>query len=176
MKKTTSQRKEISNERKIEKDYIYHGLGFPVILKEVGYHEIDGERYYEINFMEIKFTFLIFIMTYPKIEISGGMLKFIRQSLEITMEEMADRLKVAKSTISKWESKNHDKIELSNLQRFKIKSHIKDHLDRIMEYKIEQVLEEEKTMKKEKRPLKAIEFPSTLSLSSLFEDRVKFAR
>ena len=156
----------------IKKNFIYKGLGFPIMIDEVEFSVIDGEEYYNIDFEKLKYSFLAIIMIEPEIEFVGGMLKFARQSLELSMEEMAEKLGVVKSTISKWEALNDDLIKLDQFQKFKIKSAIKVHLDKIMEMKIERVLVEppKKAIAKSRKPA-PMKIPTDLSLSSVFERR-----
>ena len=167
---------EIKIKKGIKKDFIYKGLGFPISIDEVEFSIIEGEEYYDIDFEKLKYSFLAIIMIEPKIEFIGGMLKFVRQSLELSMEEMAEKLGIVKSTVSKWEALNDDVIKLDQFQKFKIKSAIKIHLDKIMEMKIERVLVEgpKKTAPKTNKPA-PMKIPADLSLSSVFEKKAVFA-
>jgi hypothetical protein len=166
----------LKEKKRIKKNVIYKGLGFPIMIDAVECSVIDGEEYYDIDFEKLKYSFLAIIMIEPEIEFVGGMLKFVRQSLELSMEEMAEILKIAKSTISKWEAANEDAINLGPFQKFKIKSAIKSYLDKIMEMKIERVLVEgpKKTTPKTRRPA-PMKVPSDLSLSKVFERQQAFA-
>ena len=169
---------KITKEKKgTKKNFLYKGLGFPIVIEEVQFSIIDGEEYYDIDFENLKYSFLAIIMIEPNIEFGGGMLKFVRQSLELSMEEMAEKLGVAaKSTISKWEAANEDSIKLAPFQKFKIKSAIRAHLDKIMELKIERVLVEEpkKQASKVQKPV-PMRVPANLSLSSVYESQQIFA-
>ena len=147
-----------TNER-IEKNFLYHGLGFPVILDEV-IIEIDGdEEYYQINFESIQIQALNHIMSDPNVELTGGMLKFVRQTLEMSTDEMAQLLKKVKSTISKWETnKREEFIKLTPLDKFRIKTEIKNYFIRMLDESVESVLEtkSEKTAKKKPIKLKTV--------------------
>lgn len=168
-------KKEQGKNRKIKKNFKYSGLGFPVILEEVIVETIEGEDYYHIDFQELKYSFLILIMFNPNLDLIGGMLKFTRQSLELSMDEMAERMQVAKSTIAKWESKVEEKIKLSDLQLFRIKQDIKSHLDKIMEYKIERVLDKKKKDAPASKKAAPLKVPTQISLASLFDNNFTFA-
>lgn len=165
-----------TKEKKITKEnYKYYGLGFPVILEKVEVTIIDGEEYYDIDFQNLKYGFLAILMIDPNIDFLGGMIKFVRQSLELSMEEMATRLDVVKSTISKWEVKNEEVIKLTDFQKFKIKQDIKSYLDKIMEIKIEKVLDK-KDKKKTALPSKPkpMRVPTNLPLSAVFDSNQIF--
>lgn len=163
--------KTAPSKRLIKKNYIYHGLGFPVELESVEVEVIDGEEYYNIDILNLKFSMLIVLMIDPSIKLLGGMIKFVRQSLELSMEEMANKLGVVKSTIQKWEEKSDKIIELTDFQIFKVKQEIKNYLDRIIEFKIEKVLDD-KVKKESKKAQKPMRVPLNIPLSELFNSKI----
>lgn len=162
--------KALKPKKGIKKNFLYNGLGFPVIIDEVEFSILDGEEYFHIEFDKLKFCFLTMIMVDPEVEFVGGMLKFVRQSLEFSMEEMAVELGVkAKTTILKMEEKHEERIKLTPFQKFKIKSAIKDHLDKIMSTKIERVLKDEPKKPVIKEKPAPMRLSAEMSVSSFFE-------
>ena len=98
-------------------------------------------------------------MSDPNVELTGGMLKFVRQTLEMSTDEMAQLLKKVKSTISKWETnKREEFIKLTPLDKFRIKTEIKNYFIRMLDESVESVLEtkSEKTAKKKPIKLKTV--------------------
>lgn len=94
--------------RKIKKNYIYNGLGFPVCLKEVEMTEVLGEWAPKINVKKIA-SMAIKKLALQEEKLTGNQVKFIRGYFSMSLREFGNTIvKQTHSAVRKWESfKDH---------------------------------------------------------------------
>ncbi len=88
---------------KIQKKFIYHGFGFPVILQNVPMLKVRGIWTPNINYNALSKTLLRALALQPG-RLTGSEVRFIRQSFELSLHPFAKRLGVAHPTVVKWEN------------------------------------------------------------------------
>jgi DNA-binding transcriptional regulator YiaG len=87
---------------KILKQYIYEGLGFPVVLTKVKVREIRGEEVPDINYNDLQKSVLL-LLCHKKDPLTGQELKFIRKYLEMTTTEFGNEFGCSHTAVLKWE-------------------------------------------------------------------------
>jgi DNA-binding transcriptional regulator YiaG len=83
----------------------FNGFGFPVILLNAPMKVEHGEEIPDVNFNHIKGSLFQALLLKPS-RLSGAEVKFLRHYLELTQEAFSKTVKVERSLISKWESKD----------------------------------------------------------------------
>ncbi len=87
------------------KNFVYEGLGFPIIFKEVAVKELLGELVPDVNHRHLQDEAFQALLT-ARFKLSGAHLNFIRHYMGLKQDEFARRLGLGgHSMISKWEKK-----------------------------------------------------------------------
>lgn len=87
------------------KKIIYHGLGFPIVLKGAKTFEFRGEILPKVNHRELEDEVFKALLWYPA-HFSGGHLSFVRGYMKLSQKKLASILGLnTHATISGWESK-----------------------------------------------------------------------
>lgn len=89
--------------RKIEKSYIYEGLGFPIHLTNVPMVEVRGELILDIDFNKLQKSVLLHLC-YKKTPLTGDEIKFIRKYFSLTTTAFAKLFGHTHSAVLKWEN------------------------------------------------------------------------
>lgn len=115
-------------ENRVEK-FIYEGFGFPVILLNVPMKKFRGVEVPDINYNTLQ-SILLDLLSHKPLPLTGNEIRFIRQSLKMTLVEFAKHFGVTHAAVIKWE-KSRDQfakitpstelhIRLFNLERLKV--------------------------------------------------------
>lgn len=88
---------------KIEKSYIYYGLGFPVRLINVPMIEIRGEYTLDIDFNKLQKAVLLHLSS-KKTPLTGNEIRFIRKYFSLTTTAFGKLFGYSHSAILKWEN------------------------------------------------------------------------
>ena len=83
----------------------FNGFGFPVVLLNAPMKVEHGEEIPDVNFNRIQDILFQALLLKPS-RLSGAEVKFLRHYLELTQEAFSKTVKVERSLISKWESKD----------------------------------------------------------------------
>lgn len=93
--------------KKTLNEFIDHGCGFPVVLKNVPMKKFQGKWIPDINYNALEKNVLILLCHKP-FKLTGHEIRFIRLYFEMTLQEFAKRFGVQHPTVIKWEKfKNH---------------------------------------------------------------------
>ncbi|MGE0174657.1 MAG: hypothetical protein AB7T49_17825 [Oligoflexales bacterium] len=98
-------------ERKIQKKYIDHSLGFPVILKNAPLIRARGEWALNVNYNDYQRTILQLLAHKPT-RLTGNEVAFVRKYFEHTAREFASRFSVKHPAVLKWERKNNASTQM----------------------------------------------------------------
>ncbi len=96
---------------KIEKNFLYEGLGFPIELHNVEMIYLDDAWHPKINVREIAKKAIIALITQPE-RLSGNHVRFIRNYFSMSLREFAEIMHVSHTAVNKWEKHGH---EFSNM-------------------------------------------------------------
>lgn len=89
--------------KKIEKKYIYNGLGFPIILHNVEMVEFDGEFQPKIDVRKIADSAIKKLVVQPT-RLTGNQIKFIRTYLSKSLRQFSEIVNESHMAVKKWEN------------------------------------------------------------------------
>ncbi len=98
---------------KVEKEFIYEGLGFPVILRNVPMIELRNVWTLDIDLNLLQRVVLLTLAHHPS-DLTGNQIRFIRNWLKLTQSEFGKLFGVTHPAVVKWE-KTADKGSKMNL-------------------------------------------------------------
>ena len=87
---------------KTEKNYIYKGLGFPVLLSQVKMHLIQDEWHPLLDVKKIS-DLTIKKLVAQDGRLTGNQVKFIRTYFAMTLRDFANVMEVTHTAVNKWE-------------------------------------------------------------------------
>ena len=88
--------------QKIEKEIIYEGLGFPIILRKVPMVELRGIWTPDIDLNVLQKVVLLALAHHP-VDLTGNQIRFIRTWLGLTQSDFGKLFGVTHVAIVKWE-------------------------------------------------------------------------
>ena len=92
--------------KKIAAQFEYDGLGFPIMLLNVPLIEVRGIQVADIDYNLLQRNVLLALCQKP-VPLTGNEVRFIRQYLQMTYIEFANRFGMTHATVIHWEkSKN----------------------------------------------------------------------
>lgn len=89
-------------QQKIEKEVVYRGLGFPVVLRNVPMIKLRGVWTPDINLNDLQKVVLLALAHHPS-DLTGSQIRFIRTWLGLTQSEFGKLFGVTHPAIVKWE-------------------------------------------------------------------------
>lgn len=87
---------------KIEKEIVYTGLGFPVVLRNVPMIELRGVWTPDINLNHLQKVVLLALAHHPT-DLTGNQIHFIRTWLGLTQSEFGKLFGITHPAVVKWE-------------------------------------------------------------------------
>lgn len=91
--------------KKIVKNYIYEGLGFPIALHDVELVEFDGEFHPKLDVRNISDIAIISLVD-QKYRLTGNQIKFIRKYFSKSLREFSAIVNESHMAVKKWENFN----------------------------------------------------------------------
>ena len=85
-------------EKKIQKQYVYEGFGFPVVLKNVPMIKVRGRWTPDVNFNDLM-TDVLKALAAHESRLTGSEVRFVRHYFEMTQQQLADKAGVTRQTI-----------------------------------------------------------------------------
>lgn len=89
-------------ERKRQPSFVYEGFGFPVVLLNVPMVRSRGVWTPDIDYRKLAQDVLRRLALHPS-RLTGQEIRFIRHSMDMTLEEFAHRLGVTHPAVVQWE-------------------------------------------------------------------------
>lgn len=114
---------------KIVKDYLYEGLGFPILLKEAEMRNVRGEWLLKIDVEKVA-DILIKALPKKTAGLTGAEIKFIRTYFNLSQRKFADELNVSHTAVRNWED--------TDQERAKVDSHVEINLRALVKLKLHQ--------------------------------------
>ena len=115
---------------KIQKQYIDKGFGFPVHLLNVPMIKIRGNWTPKINYNDLSDLVLRVLAVKPS-KLTGNEIKFIRNKLELSLVDFAEKFYVTHPAVIKWEQKENEPTGMNWATEKDIRLFISFHLDEI---------------------------------------------
>ncbi len=112
----------------IKKNFLYEGLGFPIIFTKVPVKNIWDELVPDINHRQLQ-DIVFRTLLCEKIKLSGAHLSFVRHYMELKQEDLAKKLGLSgHSMISKWESKKQNSTGMSSATEAAVRALMREYL------------------------------------------------
>ena len=89
-------------ETKIQREFIYHGFGFPVKFKNVPMIKVRGTWTPKVDYQRIAKE-LLYALAFKPGRLTGHEVRFIRLEAGITLQEFGKRFDVSHVAVLKWE-------------------------------------------------------------------------
>ena len=90
--------------KKTQKKYVDTGFGFPVHLLNVPMVKVRGHWTPEINYAELSRIVIMALVSKPA-RLTGNELKYLRNKLEMNLQDLSDKFYVTHPAVIKWEKK-----------------------------------------------------------------------
>lgn len=113
--------------QKIEKEFIYHGLGFPIVLRNVPMIELRGIWTPDIDFNILQKVMLLTLAHHPA-DLTGNQIHFIRVWIGVTQTEFGKLLGVTHAAVAKWEKTKNNPSKMSLSTQRELRLYLLDHL------------------------------------------------
>lgn len=118
----------MSNVKK-QKNYIYNGLGFPVLLEEAEFRKIGGKWLLKIDVEKVSDEVIKALPT-KSAGLTGAEIRFIRTYFDLSKRALASELNVSHTAVNKWEDFENE--------RAKIDPHVEVMLRALIKLKLHQ--------------------------------------
>jgi DNA-binding transcriptional regulator YiaG len=93
----------------VKKNYVFTGLGFPVVIAEVEMRAHGNDCYPVINSRRLEDAVFDYLIDHP-IPLTGSQVAFVRKYMDMTQQQFAKALDLSNhSRVSQWE-RTRDKI------------------------------------------------------------------
>lgn len=99
-------------QQKIEKEIVYEGLGFPVVLRNVPMIEIRGVWTPDIDLNVLQKVVLL-ALAHHSADLTGNQIRFIRSWLGLTQSEFSKLFGITHPAIVKWEKTKNKASKMS---------------------------------------------------------------
>ncbi len=93
---------ERMKKQKVEKEIVYEGLGFPVILRNVPMLELRGVWTLDVDLNILQKVVLLALAHHPS-DLTGNQIRFVRNWLGLTQTEFGKLFGVTHPAVVKWE-------------------------------------------------------------------------
>lgn len=114
--------------KKKSKNFIYYGLGFPVILSNFPMKTYWGEEMADINYNTLKKIVLDLLSRKP-FPLTGNEIRFVRQYFGMNYTQFGERFGQTRQAVTKWENKGDDFASITPSMELHIRLAILDILD-----------------------------------------------
>lgn len=118
----------MSKKEKVVKSFVYDGLGFPILLSRVLFHQIRGEWVPKIDVERLADIVFKFLPSKPS-KLTGNEIKFIRTYLEKSKPGFAELFKLSHTAVTKWEKAGNSPAPISPSQEMVLRLYLEDHLN-----------------------------------------------
>lgn len=118
----------MSRKEKVVKDYIYDGLGFPILLQRVVFHQVRGEWLPHIDIEALADLVFKALPSKPA-KLTGNEIKFIRVYLNKSKPAFAGIFKLSHTAITKWERAENLFAPISPSQEMALRLYLEDYLN-----------------------------------------------
>lgn len=126
-------------EKKIMKEYIFEGFGFPVVLHNVQIDNFEGEEYPELDYKELEFKTVQSLIASPR-ALTGNQLKFLRKFMKRSLRDIASDIEVSHAQIKNWEDRAKDSTGMGADVERRFKNFVLTYLIGIFQKSLSDVL------------------------------------
>jgi DNA-binding transcriptional regulator YiaG len=113
--------------KKLIKNYVYTGLGFPIELHNVEVVQFDGEIHPKIDVRKISDS-VIKSLVLQKDRLTGNQIKFIRTYFSMSLREFAKVVNESHMAVKKWEDFEDEPTNMDRNIEIMLRLYIYDHV------------------------------------------------
>ena len=100
------------SERRIQKEFVDRGFGFPVRLRNVPMVRVRGVWTPDLNYEELA-NAVIEALCFKPVRLTGNEIRFIRLKSQMTLQGFAARFGVTHPSVMKWEKQADEPTRVS---------------------------------------------------------------
>jgi DNA-binding transcriptional regulator YiaG len=113
----------MSNSKRV-KNYLYEGLGFPVLIKEAEFIKIRGKWLLKVDVEEVA-NRLIKALPNKPVGLTGAEVRFIRTYFEFSKRKFAEELNVTHTAIGNWEDAGQKRAKIDSHVEISLRAFVK---------------------------------------------------
>jgi len=113
--------------QKVEKEMIYEGLGFPIILRNAPMIKLREVWTLDVDLNILQKVVLLALAHHPS-DITGNQIRFIRNWLSLTQTEFGKLFGVTHSAVVKWEKTKNTGSKINLTTQRDLRLWLLDHL------------------------------------------------
>lgn len=110
---------------RIEKNYVDHGFGFPVVIDQVEIEVVGNEEIPLIDYGQLNLQVIGYLRLKPS-KLTGKEVRFLRRALEMTLQQCGTAFGVTHSAVIAWEKTGdeptHMERGMEKLLRYAVQS------------------------------------------------------
>lgn len=114
----------MSSDTKIQKNYLYKGLGFPILLERADFKKIGGKWLLKIDVKKLSEK-VIRALPYKPVGLTGSEIRFIRTYFDLSKRKFSEELKVSHTAVNKWEDCDQERARIDIHVEIMLRSLIK---------------------------------------------------
>ena len=114
---------------KIAKNFIYTGLGFPIMIESVELVHVRGEWLPKIDVLDFE-LYMAKELSESTFKLTGNQVKFLRSFLNMSLRELAQYFALTHVAIKKWEDHGDEETKMSSACEMFLKILVRDKLRR----------------------------------------------
>jgi DNA-binding XRE family transcriptional regulator len=96
---------------KIQNNYLYNGLGFPIILERADFKKIGEKWLLKIDVKKLSEK-VIRALPYKPVGLTGAEIRFIRTYFDLSKRKFAEEIKVSHTAVNKWEEYDQERAKI----------------------------------------------------------------
>jgi DNA-binding transcriptional regulator YiaG len=112
------------NNTKTQKNYLYNGLGFPILLKQANFKKVGGKWLLKVDVKKIADEVIKALPTKP-VGLTGAEIRFARTYFDLSKRKLAEELNVSHTAVNKWEDADQEKAKIDPHVEITLRSFIK---------------------------------------------------
>lgn len=117
----------MKKKEKVIKNFLYKGLGFPILLDQVLLQEIRGEWLPRIDVEKLADKIFKRLPSKPS-RLTGNEIKFIRTYLDKSKPAFAEIFKLSHTAVTKWEKVGNSPAPMAPSQEMVLRLYLEDQL------------------------------------------------
>lgn len=110
--------------KKTQKNYLYNGLGFPVLLKTAEFRLVGQKWLLKIDVKKAAEAVIRALPTKP-VGLTGAEIKFARTYFDLSKRKLAEELNVSHTAVNKWEDADQEKAKMDSHMEILFRSYIR---------------------------------------------------
>lgn len=110
--------------KKTQKNYLYNGLGFPVLLKTAEFRLVGQKWLLKVDVKKVAEAVIRALPSKP-VGLTGAEIKFARTYFDLSKRKLAEELNVSHTAVNKWEDADQEKAKMDSSLEILFRSYIK---------------------------------------------------